>query len=312
MAVSAPATLRITDGRPVKADAPTAKSRAFQLPTKEARAAPNVVAGTCLLSSTLIMLYDLCVLYSCIGTFLANGMSTHVLFDSGATRSFVPLALSKKFGDAPGTLDSLLEVEIADDHTFSVVRVYQGCVLNVLGERFRVDLVPISLRRLKVIVGMDWLGANGAMIDCERHLVRIRTQNGGELVIHGERASRGPTLCSAARYRRFLQQVCTGFLAYVSDSRVKTIMDVGSVPMVQDFRDVFPEELPGMPPERQVEFRIDLVSGAAPIAKAPYRLAPPEMQELSTQLQELLDQGFIRPSSSSWGAPIHFMKKKDV
>ena len=74
---------------------------------------------------------------------------------------------------------------------------------------------------------------------------------------------------------------------------------------------MFPEELPGIPPERQVEFRIDLVPGAAPIAKAPYRLAPPEMQDLSMQLQELLDKGFIRPSSSPWGALILFVKKKD-
>ena len=80
---------------------------------------------------------------------------------------------------------------------------------------------------------------------------------------------------------------------------------------MRDYTYVFPEELPGIPPERQVEFRIDLVPGAAPIAKAPYRLAPPEMQELSTQLQELLDKGFIRPSSSPWGAPILFVKKKD-
>ena len=74
---------------------------------------------------------------------------------------------------------------------------------------------------------------------------------------------------------------------------------------------MFPEELPGIPTERQVEFRIDLIPGVAPIAKAPYRLAPPEMQELSTQLQELLDKGFIRPSSSPWGAPILFVRKKD-
>ena len=75
--------------------------------------------------------------------------------------------------------------------------------------------------------------------------------------------------------------------------------------------DVFPKDFSGVPPERQVEFRIDLVPGAAPIAKAPYRLAPPEMQELSSQLQELLGKGFIRPSSSPWGALILFVKKKD-
>ncbi|GJS01518.1 putative reverse transcriptase domain-containing protein [Tanacetum coccineum] len=74
---------------------------------------------------------------------------------------------------------------------------------------------------------------------------------------------------------------------------------------------VFPDELPGLPPPRQVEFRIDLIPGAAPVARAPYRLAPSEMKELSKQLQELSEKGFIRPSSSPWGAPVLFVKKKD-
>ncbi|GKD05334.1 putative reverse transcriptase domain-containing protein, partial [Tanacetum coccineum] len=79
----------------------------------------------------------------------------------------------------------------------------------------------------------------------------------------------------------------------------------------QDFPEVFPEDLPGLPPTRQVEFQIDLVPGAAPVARAPYRLAPSEMKELADQLQELSDKGFIRPSSSPWGAPVLFVKKKD-
>ena len=88
-----------------------------------------------------------------------------------------------------GTLDYPLKVEITDNRTVSVVRVYGDYVLNLFGERFCVDLVLIPLRGLKVIVGMDWLGANGDMIDCERQLVRVQTLSGGELVIHGEGAS---------------------------------------------------------------------------------------------------------------------------
>ncbi|GJY86571.1 hypothetical protein Tco_0500597, partial [Tanacetum coccineum] len=83
------------------------------------------------------------------------------------------------------------------------------------------------------------------------------------------------------------------------------------VPIVQDFPEVFPEDLSGLPPTRQVEFQIDLVPGAAPVARAPYRLAPSEMKELSEQLKELSNKGFIRPSSSPWGAPVLFVKKKD-
>ncbi|GKG12800.1 hypothetical protein Tco_0347037, partial [Tanacetum coccineum] len=83
------------------------------------------------------------------------------------------------------------------------------------------------------------------------------------------------------------------------------------VPIIWDFPKVFLEDFPGLPPTRKVEFQIDLVHGAAPVARAPYRLAPAEMKELSEQLQELSDKGFIRPSSSPWGAPVLFEKKKD-
>ncbi|GJT58370.1 putative reverse transcriptase domain-containing protein [Tanacetum coccineum] len=83
------------------------------------------------------------------------------------------------------------------------------------------------------------------------------------------------------------------------------------IPVVREFLEVFPEDLPGLPPVRQVEFQIDLIPGATPVARAPYRLAPSEMQELSNQLQELADRGFIRPSTSPWGAPVLFVKKKD-
>ncbi|GKB69527.1 hypothetical protein Tco_0930939, partial [Tanacetum coccineum] len=82
------------------------------------------------------------------------------------------------------------------------------------------------------------------------------------------------------------------------------------VPIVRDFPDVFPEDLPGLPLTRQVEFQIDLIPGVAPVAWAPYRLTPSEMKELSEQLKELSDKGFIRPSSSPWGAPVLFFKKE--
>nr|GFB09700.1 putative reverse transcriptase domain-containing protein [Tanacetum cinerariifolium] len=83
------------------------------------------------------------------------------------------------------------------------------------------------------------------------------------------------------------------------------------MPIVRNFLEVFPEDFPGLPPTRPVEFQIDLVPGAAPVTQAPYRLAPSEMKELAEQLKELSDKGFIRPSSSPWGAPVLFVKTKD-
>ncbi|GJR62397.1 putative reverse transcriptase domain-containing protein [Tanacetum coccineum] len=107
---------------------------------------------------------------------------------------------------------------------------------------------------------------------------------------------------------------CPVFLANVNTKETKDKSEkkrLEDVPIVQDFPDVFPEDLPGLPLTRQVEFQIDLIPGAAPVARAPYRLAPSEMKELSEQLKELSDKGFIRPSSSPWGASVLFVKKKD-
>ena len=81
--------------------------------------------------------------------------------------------------------------------------------------------------------------------------------------------------------------------------------------MVQEFEDLFPKDLPGVPPKREAEFGIEMIPGAKPVAKAPYRLAPSELHEQMAQLQDLLDKGFIRPSVSPWGAPVLFVKKKD-
>ena len=81
--------------------------------------------------------------------------------------------------------------------------------------------------------------------------------------------------------------------------------------MVREFGDVFPKELPGLPPEREIEFSVELLPGTSPISIAPYRMAPTELKELKAQLQDLLDKGFIRPSTSPWGAPVLFVKKKD-
>ncbi|GJS37436.1 putative reverse transcriptase domain-containing protein [Tanacetum coccineum] len=104
------------------------------------------------------------------------------------------------------------------------------------------------------------------------------------------------------------------FLAQISAKKEEDKLEgkqIKDVPIIRDFLEIFPEDLPGLPPARPVEFQIDLIPGAAPLARAPYRLAPSEMKELSEQLQELSDKGFIRPSSSHWGAPILFVKKKD-
>ncbi|GKG20963.1 hypothetical protein Tco_0380764, partial [Tanacetum coccineum] len=114
--------------------------------------------------------------------------------------------------------------------------------------------------------------------------------------------------------KEYMLKGCPVFLAHVTTKEVEDKSEkkrLEDVPIVQDFSEVFPEDLPGLPLTRQVDIQIDLVPGVAPVAWPPYRLAPSEMKELSEQLKELSDKGFIRPSSSPWGAQVLFVKKKD-
>jgi hypothetical protein len=168
--------------------------------------------------------------------------------------------------------------------------VVRACTLVFNDHPFEIDLVPFDMGSFDVIVGMDWMSRVDASILCSAKIVRIPLSNGVVLEVQGEQAeTNGRHLMSAK-------------------SKEVRIEDV---PVVRDFQDVFPDDLPGLPPSRQLDFRIDLVPDAAPVAKSPYRLAPTEMQELANQLKELQDKGFIRPSHSPWGAPILFVKKKD-
>ncbi|KAJ9536161.1 LOW QUALITY PROTEIN: hypothetical protein OSB04_un000662 [Centaurea solstitialis] len=133
----------------------------------------------------------------------------------------------------------------------------------------------------------------------------------GELTTEGDGKRRLSKMCTLAKARKHVLYGGSSYPTYVVDNRDEAKKrTVADVPVVSEYPDVFPDDLPSIPFERQVEFWIDLVPGAALVAKAPYRLAPPEMQDLSKQLEECLDKGFIRPSTSPWGAPIMFMEKK--
>ncbi|MCQ7285331.1 reverse transcriptase domain-containing protein, partial [Salmonella enterica] len=265
-----------------------ARGRVFNIEAREARQDPNVVTGT----------------------FPINQRFASVLFDTGADYSFVSLEFRNMLGLAASKLDIPYSIELANGKLVEANEVVRGCVIE-LGEReFTLDLLPVKLGSFDVVVGMDWLSSNKAEIVCHEKIIRIPTDDGETIVVHGEKRETPLRMISCLKARKCLQKGCVAFLAHIVDKKAAE-PKIEDIPVVREYPEVFPEDLPGLPPQRQVEFRIDLVPGAAPVAKAPYRLAPSEMQELSTQLQELLDKGFIRPSFSPWGAPVLFVKKKD-
>ncbi|KAJ9535649.1 LOW QUALITY PROTEIN: hypothetical protein OSB04_un001198 [Centaurea solstitialis] len=271
----------------VNKNPPKAKGRAFRMTAEEARDAGDVVTGT----------------------FLINSTPAYVLFDSGANRSFISHAYCEALNLSRNKLVNPLDVEIADGNIISVTEICDNCFLDIDGNVFPIRLLPVDISSFDVVIGMDWLSLNEAEIICAKKMIHILLPNGSYVVAHGERRKVGLEIISVMKARRCMTKGCESFLAYVLDVK-KEKLSVRDVNVVKEFPDVFPDDLPGLPPTREVEFQIDLIPGATPVAKAPYRLAPSEVREMMTQIQDLLDKGFVRPSSSPWGAPVLFVKKK--
>ncbi|CAH1444029.1 unnamed protein product [Lactuca virosa] len=190
------------------------------------------------------------------------------------------------------------------------IDIYSGCTLTLDNHSFKIDLMPVTIKSFDIIIGMDWLSSHRAGILCYEMVVRLNLPSGETLLVYGDKPSANLQIISCVKAQKYLRKEYHAFLAHVVDKK-QEMKDIKDIPEVCNFPDVFPEDLPGVPLARQVKFRVDLVPGATPVAKAPYRLAPVEMQELSIQLNELLSKWFIRPSFSPWGAPVLFVKKKD-
>nr|GEX10528.1 putative reverse transcriptase domain-containing protein [Tanacetum cinerariifolium] len=251
------------------------------------------------------------------GTFLLNNRYASILFDTGTDKSFISIAFSSLVNIDPTPLGSSYDVELADRKIVGIDTIIRGCTINFLNHPFNIDLMPVELGSFDVIIRMDWLRRCHAVIVCDEKLVQIPYGNETLTFCSNESNNRREsrlTVISCSKAQRYMAKGYQTFMAQISTkkgvdkSEGKQLKDV---PIVRDFSKVFPEDFTGLPPARPVEFQINLILGAAPVARAPYRLAPSEIKELSEQLKELFDKGFIRPSSLPWGALVLFFKKKD-
>ncbi|KAL0420226.1 UNVERIFIED_CONTAM: Retrovirus-related Pol polyprotein from transposon [Sesamum latifolium] len=188
--------------------------------------------------------------------------------------------------------------------------VRKGSLVRIGDVTLPVDLVVMDLKEFDVILGMDWLAQHRAVIDCYKKEVIIESSGQSKVVFVGERQVVPVCVISAIEARRLMLEGCESYLAHVIDAE-KVNPTLKEIPIVRDFPEVFPDDLLGLPPQRKVDFTIKTLSGVAPIFIAPYRMGPMELQEHKKQIEELLKKGFIRPSTSPWGAPVLFVKKKD-
>ena len=162
------------------------------------------------------------------------------------------------------------------------VPIQLGCKL------IKTDLISLSLDGMYVILGMDWMNKHRVLLDISSRAIEIDSPYQGATTLYLP-SQEYITPCTFAMEGIKLEDIS----------------------VVCEYADVFPDDLPGLPPDRDIEFVIELQPGTAPISKRPYRMPPKELAELKIQLQDLLDKGFIRPSTSPWGCPALFVKKKD-
>ncbi|XP_066162141.1 uncharacterized protein, partial [Oryza sativa Japonica Group] len=252
------------------------QARAHDVSAKEAQAAPEVV----------------------LGTFPVNSYPATVLFDSGASHSFI----SKRFAGTHGLSVVELKIPMQVHTPGNDMRTAHYCpsvTIEIKRSPFLSNLILLESKDLDVILGMDWLTRNKGVIDCASRTITLTNDKGEKITFRSPASQKSVASLNQAAIEGQTETV------------EKSPRKLEDIPIVQEYPEVFPEDLTTMPPKREIEFRIDLAPGTAPIYKRPYRMAANELAEVKKQVDEQLQKGYIRPSTSPWGAPVIFVEKKD-
>jgi hypothetical protein len=245
---------------------PTAKGRVYHIDGEEVQAATELIQGECEISGKLFP----------------------VLYDSGATHSFISWECVNSLQLPITCLPFNLVVTIPSSEPVTLNEACLQCPLTVLDMKFKFDLICIPLKRLGVILGMDWLSSHYVLLDCARKSVifpdpgisRFLEANRLKFSLHG----------GVQKY------------VFLNSVNMSLEVDITVIPIVKDFPEVFPPDVPGLPPVRDVEFSIDITPGTGPISISPYRMSPPELVELKKQLEDLQSKGFYKTKCFTLGS----------
>ena len=267
---------------------PQTQARVFAVTQHQADVAPEVMTGT-------IQVFD---------------RDAYALIDPGATHSFISMKFITQVNLEIQPIDCSMVVSLPTGDSLIADRVYMGCRVIIEGYEFRANLVLLDIQDFDVILGMDWLSRHHATMDCFRKEVKFCRPGEPEITFCGVRKILSSSMMSVMMAGKMLRKSFPGYLAYVVEVREDDVR-LEDIPVVREFPDVFPDDLPGLPPDRDIDFQIELAPGTEPISRAPYRMAPAELKELKVQMEEMVNKGFVRPSKSPWGAPVLFVKKKD-
>ena len=263
------------------------QARVYVVTQQDADAAPDVVTG-------IIYILD---------------HDAYTLVDPGATHSFASMPFLDRFQIKTQPLEGRMRVSLPVGDPLVSDRVVRDNRVLIGGQEFPVDLVALDMRDFDVVLIMDWLSCHRATLYCYKKEVKLHRPGKLEVKFRGIRRELSSSMISALATQRMLHKSCQSYLAYVAETRKEGTL-VDEIPVVREFPKVFPNDITGLPPEREVEFATNLILRTEPISIPPYRMALAELRELKAQLKELLSKGFIRPSISPRGAPVLFVKKK--
>jgi len=231
------------------------------------------------------------------GTLSIFSHIVYVLIDPGSTLSYVTPLIAEKFKRTPELLVKPFEVSTPIGDSIIARRVYRNCIITVCDRDTLADLVELEMVDFDVIMGMDWLASCYATVDCRTKMVYFHFPKEVALEWKGNIGTSRGKFISSFKAKKMMSK---GYICHLV--RVRNIdaepPTLPSIPVVNEFPNVFHEDLPGLPPEREIEFDIYVIPDTQPISIPPYRMAPAELRELKEQLKDLLEKGFIRPSMS--------------
>ena len=228
----------------------------------------------------------------------------------GATHSFILVPLTERHQIESQPIDGRMVVSVPNGDTMISERIVPGSRLVIQNKDFPANLMVLGIHDFDIVLGMDWLSKHRATLDCYKKEVRLVRPEEPGVIFRGIRREIAPSLINAVTASKMLRKGCQGYLAFVVDWRQEGTR-LEDIPIVKEFPDVFSDDISGLPPDRAIEFVIELILGTELISIPPYRMAPAELKELKAQLEELLSKGFIQPSTSLWGASVLFVNKKD-
>jgi hypothetical protein len=203
-------------------------------------------------------------------------------------------------------------VQLATGAKRKVVNFIFDFEFSLDGQKIRTNVNILPLGSYDMIIRMDWLEQHKAVLDCYTKILSYKDNFGTIRTAQGIRKPVSDRQVLAMQFKKCIRKGCQVYAIQVTN-----LLEKENKPKLEDFavlrefRDMFVDEIPELPPRREIYFSIDLLPGSAPISKAPYRMSLPELTELKIQLQEMLDKEYIRPSVSPWDAPVLFVKKKD-